>query len=861
MAKNKKSVERQKSDKIKGDIIGINKPNTSGSKNVNNQVVQIVFPDDTEIRKVKKKKSSKPRNTQKNKLLKELKEALEVYDNVQNQLREKKITIPSELALTTINTSDLKTIAQIKAFIEDVVNKTNKLRELLEQNAQPSNPYFAGFGVAGGGGMGMQPRIIPPSPIPVQNQSPIYIHTNQPPTPPIPTTTTTGTTTEDQTGKALREIAEETRKELEREGKDTSDLPEPPSPWNELTDEQKKAFENAAGQMGGSAGSSPSAEGGFTGSSTSSTPAPTPRITLPGSSREDADPFPNKDASDFQEIIVGIQKITMDMPPQQRIDEGNRLLQRMEEIQNERLKSNIPIDINFVRERNGLAIRLDSIISQSKRGLGDSTMTTNFQNAINSFNQKLDEYDGKTPANKMEGEQINNDIIKRENEIKSLFNQLPEQQKQSLGAQFKSLLEKSQRINNSIVQYMRTGQSTQQEQPQPTELNLTKDTLDIGGKATVIEAPGEWSNMVRKVLKYQKDIIFDAKEVLPGSFHIPVSSIQNLIREREMLSDEYSELMESLNEQQIAYIDAKYAPIDKRVRQILMEEPKETLKYVFDQQKKPYKEITQAGERSALETKVGKELDEGKKLKDDFTQAEIEKMRPLFKKANDAYDTFKKAPTGTDEQIKRKIQTQITALLTIQKSLDDQYEKLPDTSRGLIESEYEVVNEKISSLLGTHRNYQATGMWNIPDDETEKSLLQRMAGGIRPVGYTPYKGRDDDIKILTDFSTAESDSPPYTAKTAEAVKNIFGINFEEYIKSRSGIDKKTIINDQLQVASKMSPQEFNYKFQSYHQDIYNPSSTVTRDSREDYLKKKAADEKEAERQASLANGHDWQFSS
>ena len=30
---------------------------------------------------------------------------------------------------------------------------------------------------------------------------------------------------------------------------------------------------------------------------------------------------------------------------------------------------------------------------------------------------------------------------------------------------------------------------------------------------------------------------------------------------------------------------------------------------------------------------------------------------------------------------------------------------------------------------------------------------------------------------------------------------------------------------------------------------------------EDYLKKKASDEKEAERQASLANGHDWQFSS
>jgi len=352
-------------------------------------------------------------------------------------------------------------------------------------------------------------------------------------------------------------------------------------------------------------------------------------------------------------------------------------------------------------------------------------------------------------------------------------------------------------------------------------------------------------------MKYQKDIIFDAKEVFPGSYHIPVASIQNLIRERELLSEEYSEMMQSLNQQQIAYIDAKYGPIDKRIRQILIDEPKDTLKYVFDQQKKPYKEITQAGERSELETKVGKELDAGKNLKDEFLQAEVEKMRPILKRENEAHEKYTKQPK--DKQSAKSI---IDLLLAIQKSLDAQYQKLPNNARGLIQSEYEVSTQRLESLLATYRNYQMTGTWSLQDERFMGSL----PGSTRPVGYAPYKGRDDDIKLLIDYSTAESDSPPYTNQVSEAVKNIFGINFEEYIKSRSGIDRKTIINDQLKVAGKMSPAEYNYKFQSYHQDVYNPTSTVSRDTREDYLKKKAADEKEAERQASLANGHDWQFS-
>jgi len=730
-----KSVERQKSQ-VKADIIAVNQKDAN--QNVNKQVVQILFPADTEIKKVKKRKRAKPRNTQRNKLLEELKQELEEYDRIQNAVREKKITIPSDLGLTTINTSDLKTNADIKNFIQDVVNKKNKLRELLEkgsQQLQPSPMIFTGGNPFGA----FQPRIMQPSPL--IPQQPQIIPQPTPPVviPPIRIPQQTGQPTqtgEDPTAKALREIAEETKRELEREGKSTEGIMPPTSGETE-------------------------------------TPPPTPTITLPSSERG-TDPFPNKDApSDFNEIKLGIQKITLSMPPQQRIDEGKRLLQRMEEIQNERLKNQQPLDINFVRERNGLAIRLDSIISQSQRDLSSQPSK-----------EKLDE------------------------EFK------------------RKVAEKKLR-----------------------DLNLTKDVLDIGGKAQTIEAPAGWSNVVKRVLKYQKDILFDVKEPLPQEFHIPVASIQNLIVEREGLSDDYNEIMSSFNEQQLAYIDSKYAPIDKRIRQILIEEPKDTLKYVYDQQKKPYKSITQAGERSDLQSKVLKELDEGKKLKDEFMEAELKKVRDELKKSNDLLKNIE-TRTTKDMKARKPLSKEegekfLKNLQDRQKDLNDVYNKLPDTARGIIQSDFENINSKLSTQQGIFNTYLSTGQLKTIED-------------LQPTMDISYKGRDADIKLLNDYVNAPYKI--YGLKVKEAVKNLFGLSFFNSLEGRSKVDKKTIINEELGNIGKMSPQEFSQKFSQYKQADYSPFiQGAGQDTREEWEKQKQKDLAEAQRQKDLEEGHSWQF--
>jgi len=718
-----KSVERQKSQ-VKADIIAVNQKDAN--QNVNKQVVQILFPADTEIKKVKKRKRAKPRNTQRNKLLEELKQELEEYDKIQNAVRERKITIPSELGLTTINTSDLKTIADIKNFIQDVVNKKNKLRELLEkgtQQLQPSPMIFGGnpFG-------SFQPRIMQPSPL--IPQQPTIIPQPTPPVviPPItiPQQPTQPTQTgEDPTAKALREIADETKRELEREGKSTAGIMPPTS-----------------GQT--------------------DTPPPSPTITLPSSERG-SDPFPNKDApSDFNEIKLGIQKITLSMPPQQRIDEGKRLLQRMEEIQNERLKNQQPLDINFVRERNGLALRLDSIISQSQRDLSSQPATP------------------KQPV------------------------------------------------------------ST------PAELNLTKEVLDIGGKAQTIEAPAGWSNVVKRVLKYQKDIIFDTKEPLPQEFHIPVSAIQNLIVEREGLSDDYNEVMSNFSEQQLAYIDSKYAPIDKRIRQILIEEPKDTLKYVYDQQKKPYKSITQAGERSDLQEKVLKDLDAGKKLKDEFMEAELKKIRDELKKSSDLITNIDlRTAKGGKPLRKEEGEKFLKNLQDRQKDLNDVYNKLPDTARGIIQSDFENINSKLSTRQGIYNDFISTGQLKKIEE-------------LKPTKDISYKGRDADIKLLEQY--VDNSDKIYGLKVKEAVKNIFGELFYGYLDGRSKVDKKTIINEELGNIGTMSPQEFNKKFSQYKQADYSPfQEGEGQDTREEFEKQKQKDLAEAQRQKDLEEGHSWQF--
>ena len=137
-----KSVERQK---IKNTAV-LNDSNM----NNNQQQVQIIFPSDMELRKVKKRKrkpsgESKKKKEEKDNLLNELKEKLKEYDTVQQEAADKKIPIPSELGVSTITKADLKTNEDIQTFITDVVNKTQKMRELIaeaeQKLSQPSRSF------------------------------------------------------------------------------------------------------------------------------------------------------------------------------------------------------------------------------------------------------------------------------------------------------------------------------------------------------------------------------------------------------------------------------------------------------------------------------------------------------------------------------------------------------------------------------------------------------------------------------------------------------------------------------------------------------------------------------------------------
>lgn len=126
MAKPSKSVER---DKVK-------RKSTKSPQNENNNtnITQIIFPSDMEIRQ-KRKPRRKPRNNQRKKLLEELKSKLETYDNIQDEVRKKNITIPEKLGLSTVSPSELKTNDDIKTFIQDIDAKTQGLQQLLQGSA------------------------------------------------------------------------------------------------------------------------------------------------------------------------------------------------------------------------------------------------------------------------------------------------------------------------------------------------------------------------------------------------------------------------------------------------------------------------------------------------------------------------------------------------------------------------------------------------------------------------------------------------------------------------------------------------------------------------------------------------------
>lgn len=224
--KKNKSVERVK---VNNTVMN--------DSNLNNQSVQIIFPPDTEIRKVKKKpkrKTGKSKSEkEKDELLEQLKEDLKNYDSVQQEAVEKKVKIPQELGVSTITKADLKKNDDIKLFISDVVNKTQKMRELIAAAEQKLSQPSRGFPLRLGGGINRfanLPSVFPQQPEIIQPQ---IIPSTIPPTQPIQKIPSAPSS--DEKLEALKKIAEETKEQLEKSG---VDVPiNPPTDPNTTADE------------------------------------------------------------------------------------------------------------------------------------------------------------------------------------------------------------------------------------------------------------------------------------------------------------------------------------------------------------------------------------------------------------------------------------------------------------------------------------------------------------------------------------------------------------------------------------------------------------------------------------------------
>ena len=175
-----KSVERVKKKKVEEkpiiENIQVKQPLSNGSQNLNNQIVQVIFPADVELRKVKKRKRKRTskKDNEKEELLTELKEKLQQYDLLQEEAQKENIKIPSELGVSVISKSDLKTNDDIKTYINDIVKKIGLLQELIEKLKTPA-PSTGLLPRMGGGLIGLPVQPIQPiqPQIPVQPQIPI----------------------------------------------------------------------------------------------------------------------------------------------------------------------------------------------------------------------------------------------------------------------------------------------------------------------------------------------------------------------------------------------------------------------------------------------------------------------------------------------------------------------------------------------------------------------------------------------------------------------------------------------------------------------------------------------------------------
>jgi len=760
----KKSVERTKEDKSinKGNVTASKSSKGSQNQNVNKQSVQIIFPSDMELRKVKKrKKRSKPKkDTERDQLIAELKQELDEYDAEQQQAQQKNIQIPSNLGLPSINASELKSNDQIRLYIKDVGEKLQKLKELVNpqqgqtqqgiQQSMITRPALASLPA-------IQQRPIYPTDLPPQygyglfppqGQTPQGTQPNRLPSQTLRPISGAGSSAPvDPKLQALQQIAKETQQELQKEGVDTSSISPPSTARSDVTDMSTKSFFD---------------DGNY-------------YVRTPDGKDGSTFEFFNADGTPFA---------------------GGK-----------------------------------PFVIPSGFGVDSSDDRANIEGMYNEYKKR--------EAEKLRLERLKN--------MMQPSITLPSQERPTPPS---------------------TTPSTTPRQDSPREdLQLTKTTINVSGQPQTIEAPAGFADQVKKILKYQGDIIFNAEERPKGYYHIPISKMQNIIRERELLSDDYSEYMQGLSEQQLAYIYSRYSPIDQRLRKLLMEEPKETLKFVFDKQGRPYNDITQAGEKPKIESDTEKALASGKSLKDPFIDEEVKlitkKIKDLTAKYKSKSVAYQTAIGLKQIQPIQNLKNDMTELDKMNKDLQDSFQKLPDDAQALTGVSFENATQDYTVLRGLISDYENV-LERLQSDLSQKDKLftdlnASQVASKDPVGYIDFKGRDAAVEILKEYAT--DDKKTYSNKVKTSIENVFGEPFLGYLQGRTKDDKKTIINQALQDVGNKSPQQFSSEFFKLTDEGKTDTSFLDTKqmTRDEWLKKHQAEEAEAKRQASLAEGHAWQY--
>ena len=102
--------------------------------NVNNNIAQIVFPNDVEVRKIKKKK--RKGNSKKKKAISELKAILKEFDLAVDSAHQNNIDLPEELGTLPTDIEDVNSIKEIQALTENIRSRIQTINQLILESTQ-----------------------------------------------------------------------------------------------------------------------------------------------------------------------------------------------------------------------------------------------------------------------------------------------------------------------------------------------------------------------------------------------------------------------------------------------------------------------------------------------------------------------------------------------------------------------------------------------------------------------------------------------------------------------------------------------------------------------------------------------------